>query len=187
MNAEPPTTSPAEQLTKANNMVETVTEPKTNPSAVIRQIVEVAQPADTAELALLGEQLHDLSSHRVLTFNRKKVEALIERLISDPENAVVFVTRSAGRIVGAFAGAIAPQWYSDDRVGFDYAVFIKPNSRHGIRSAALVQAFVIWCQRRGARQIRLGITTGIDVGGTSRLYHSLGFVDAGVAFSKEIF
>ncbi len=148
--------------------------------------VEVATLADVPRLVEMGEQLHLISDHRRFSYSPKKVATLLSSLISNPETGVVFVTRQRGRVVGAFAGGLAPQWYSEELVGFDFSFFIEPGARTGMRSAALIQAFVIWCTRRGAREVRVGITTGIEVEGTSRLYRSLGFEDGGVGFSKEV-
>jgi GNAT superfamily N-acetyltransferase len=147
--------------------------------------VEPATVKDVARLAEMGEELHASSDHRVLGFDRTKVERLLTALINDP-NGVVFVSRRDGIVVGAFAGAVVPNWFSDDLIGVDYSFFVLPDARNDMRGTTLILAFVRWCQRRGARQVRVGITTGIEVESTCRLYRSLGFVDAGVGFTKEV-
>jgi GNAT superfamily N-acetyltransferase len=145
----------------------------------------VGATEDVPRLTQLGEELHAASDHRAMGFSRSKVETLLTTLIADP-NGAVFVTRREGVIVGAFAGAVVPNWFSDDLIGVDYSFFVLPDARNDMRGTTLILAFVRWCQRRGARQVKVGITTGIEVESTSRLYRSLGFVDAGVGFSKEV-
>lgn len=148
-------------------------------------LVEVATLADVPCLAELGEQLHAASDHRVLAFNREKVERTLTHLITDP-NGVVFVSRRDGVIVGAFAGAVAPHWFSDDLVGLDFAFFVEPDARGASRGTTLILAFKRWCERRGARLVKVSIAAGIEVESASRLVRSLGFVDAGVGFMKEV-
>lgn len=148
-------------------------------------LVEPATLEDVPRLAQMGEELHASSDHRVLGFDRQKVERLLATLIADP-NGVIFVSRRENVIVGAFAGAVVPNWFSDDLIGVDYSFFVLPDARKDMRGTTLILAFVRWCERRGARQVKVGITTGIEVESTSRLYRSLGFADAGVGFSKEV-
>lgn len=148
-------------------------------------LVEVATFEDVPRLAELGELLHATSDHRRLSFDRSKVEALLAHLIADP-SGIVFVSRREGQIVGAFAGAVTPNWFSSDLIGVDYSFFVEPSARRSMRGTALILAFVIWCGKRGARMVKTGITTGIEIKSTSRLYRSLGFVDAGVGFMKEL-
>ena len=148
-------------------------------------LVEPATSEDVSRLAQMGEELHASSDHRVLGFDRQKVERLLATLIADP-NGVVFVSRRENVIVGAFAGAVVPNWFSYDLIGVYYSFLVLPAARNDWRGTTLILAFVRWCERRGARQVKLGITPGIDVQTTSRLYRSLGFADSGVGFSKEV-
>lgn len=152
----------------------------------VRHVVEVATVADVDEVIELGRTIHEVSHDRRLAYSEERVRKLLLHLIATPESSVLFVTRAGGRVVGGFAGGVSPQWYSEELVGFDYAFFVKPGARHGMRSASLVQAFVIWAQRRGAKQIKVGVTTGVDIKSTARLYESLGFRGYGVGFSKEV-
>lgn len=147
--------------------------------------VEPAVLADVPRLAELGEALHAASRHHRLSFSREKVEALLTHLINDP-NGVVFVSRRDGQIVGACAGIVSPNWFGDDLIGMEYSFFVEPGARNDMRGTTLVLAFVRWCQRRGAKQVRMGITTGINEPDTAKLYRSLGLSDGGVLFTKEL-
>lgn len=148
-------------------------------------LVEVATLADVPRLAEMGEKLHAASDHRVLSFSREKVESMLTHLITDP-NGVVFVSRRDGVIVGAFAGAVAPHWFSADLVGIDFAFLVEPDARGASRGTTLILAFKCWCERRGARLVKVSIASGIQVESEARLVRSLGFVEAGVGFMKEV-
>ena len=146
--------------------------------------VEVATPDDAPEIARLGQLLHDTSSYAGIPYRPEKVEALMRSLAAGA--GVVFVVRKDGAIVGGIAGAVAEHWFSDEKLGYEYSFFIQPDARHGFTAMKLMNAFVIWCRKQGAKRIRIGITTGINVEGTAKLYRFLGFKDLGPLFEMEI-
>lgn len=146
--------------------------------------VEVATSEDAPRLAELGELLHDTSSYAGIPYNREKVEALMRSLADGA--GVVFVVRRDGVIVGGIAGSVTEHWFSEEKLGFEYSFFIEPSARHGITASKLVAAFTTWCRLRGAKKVRMGITTGINEQGTAGLYRLLGFKDAGALFQLEV-
>lgn len=146
--------------------------------------VEVATPDDAAEIATLGQLLHDTSSYADTPYNRAKVEDLMRHLALGGDN-VVFVVRKAGAIVGGIAGSVSAQWFSDEKLGYEYSFFVEPGSRSGGAALKLLLAFTNWCQARGAKKVRIGITTGMQEELTGRFYRRMGFHDAGTLFQLE--
>lgn len=146
--------------------------------------VEVATPEDAAEIAALGQILHDTSSYAGIPYRPAKVEALMRNLSSGA--GAVFVVRKDGAIVGGIAGGVAEHWFSDELLGYEYSFFIRPDARHGITAVKLMTAFTIWCKARGAKRVRVGITTGVNVEGTANLYRHIGFGDLGPLFEMEL-
>jgi len=146
--------------------------------------VEVATPDDAPEIAELGELLHDTSSYAPIPYSREKVEELMRTLAGGA--GAVFIVRRGDRIVGGIAGAVAPHWFSDQLHGFEYSFFIHPDARNGFTAMKLLSAFRIWCERRGAKSVRIGITTGIHPEKTAQLYRLAGFKDAGSLFNMEL-
>lgn len=146
--------------------------------------VEVATPDDAAEIAALGQILHDTSSYAGIPYNCGKVEALMRSLASGA--GVVFVVRKDGAIVGGIAGGVAEWWFSDERHGYEFSFFVREDARNAFTSVKLVNSFRIWCTRQGAKKVRLGITTGIHEESTGKFYRMLGFEPAGTLFSLEV-
>lgn len=146
--------------------------------------VEPATVDDAPRLAELGELLHATSSYAGIPYNRQKVVDLMRSLAGGA--GVVFVVRRDGAIVGGIAGAVTEHWFSDEKLGYEYSFFIEPSARHGITASKLVVAFATWCRMKGAKQVRMGITTGINEQGTAGLYRLLGFKDAGALFQLEV-
>lgn len=146
--------------------------------------VEVATPDDAPALAALGEMLHDTSSYAGIPYNRAKVEDLMRNLAAGA--GVVFVVRREGEIVGGIAGSVAAWWFSDELHGYEFSFFVRPDARNAFASIKLISAFRIWCKARGAKKLRMGITTGIHEDSTGKFYRLLDFKDAGTLFQLEL-
>lgn len=146
--------------------------------------VEAATADDAAEIAALGQLLHDTSSYAAIPYRAEKVEALMRNLANGA--GAVFVVRRDGAIVGGIAGGVTEHWFSDQLLGFEYSFFIEPTARNGFVAIKLIAAFKTWCKQRGAKSVRMGITTGINEEGTAAFYRHIGFQDAGVLFQVEV-
>lgn len=146
--------------------------------------VRPAKLEDVPALVTLGAQLHQLSSYARYRFDADKVSALLQMLITG--GGCVFLAERDGRVVGGIAGAVTEFWFGPDVHGFDYSVFVEQESRQGVLSSKLVLCLESWCAQRGAGEMRIGITTGIDIDGTSRFYEWLGYTRNGALFTKEL-
>lgn len=147
-------------------------------------MIRIATQDDLPRIVELGRTLHATSSYASLSFDDEKVASLMAVLIDGA--GVVFVAEQEGLVIGGIAGGVTEHWFSKDKVAFDYSFFIDPKHRHGITAMKIASTFMEWARLKGATQVRMGITTEINVEGTSRLYRALGFESAGVLFKKEI-
>lgn len=147
-------------------------------------MIRPAQISDVSTIVEIGAVLHCTSAYRDIPYNRAKVAILMESLING--GGVVFVAERAGQILGGIAGGVTEHWFSDELVGFEYSFFILPEARHGVIAIKLILAMKAWCKAKGAKTLRLGITTGINVEGTARFYRHMGFTDAGNLFEGEL-
>nr|WP_246295006.1 GNAT family N-acetyltransferase [Schlegelella koreensis] len=127
--------------------------------------------------------MHALSSYAPLSFDREKVAGVLARVI---EGGVVYVATRNEQIVGGIAGGVTEHWFGHSLHGYDVSFFVDPAHRHGITAARLLGCFEQWCKARGAVEVRLGITTGLDVEATSRFYESQGYARSGALFTKEV-
>ncbi|WPE28059.1 hypothetical protein PshuTeo1_37940 [Pseudomonas hunanensis] len=147
-------------------------------------MIRPATHEDIPRLVELGTLLHDTSSYAHTGFNADKVARFLGQLIDGL--GVVFAAEVNGEVVGGFAGAVTEQWFSDDLLAYEYSIFIEPSKRQGLIALKLVLAFQAWAKAKGAKEIHMGITTGISVEGTSRLYRKLGFTYVGPLFKMEV-
>ena len=147
-------------------------------------MIRVATVADMPRLLELGRLLLSESSLSRFTFDFAKASDSLANIITG--GGVVFVAERDGEIIGGFAGGITELWYSKDKVGFDYSLFVQPGRRNGLTAVKLVTAFETWATELGAVELHLGITTGVNINGTTRLYESLGYQHIGPMFTKKV-
>jgi len=147
-------------------------------------MIRPARHDDIPRLVELGTLLHDTSSYARRSLNPEKVTRFLAQLIDGL--GVVFVAEVDGEVVGGFAGAVTEQWFSDDLIAYDYSFFIEPSKRQGLIAIKLILAFQEWAKAKGAKEIQMGITTGVHVEGTTKLYRRLGFEYNGPLFRMEV-
>lgn len=150
-------------------------------------MIRDATLADVPTLVELGRLMHAESP----VFNRirywpEKVGKQIASLI-EAEYGFVRVAERGGRIVGGMVGFVLPEWCSFDLVAHEMALYTSQDARGGVLGAALIKQFKAWSLEQGAVYGTLGISTGVAVEQTGRLYESQGArrVGAIYEFTKD--
>lgn len=147
-------------------------------------MIRPAKHSDVPRLIELGTLLHATTSYSTMSFCPDKSAAFLHELING--QGVVFVAEVRGEVVGGMAGAVTDQWFSNDLIAYDYSLFVEPSKRNGVIAVRLIQAFKEWAKLKGAKQIYMGIGTGVSVEGTTRLYESQGLRNIGPLLMMEI-
>lgn len=147
-------------------------------------MIRPAKHSDVPRLIELGTLLHATSSYSTMNFCPDKSAAFLHELING--HGVVFVAEVRGEVVGGMAGAVTEQWFSNDLIAYDYSIFVEPSKRNGVIAVRLIQTFQEWARIKGAKQIYMGIGTGVSVEGTTRLYESQGLRNIGPLLMMEI-
>jgi len=148
-------------------------------------MIRPARHSDVPRLIELGNLLHASSNYSKMTYCPDKSASFLHDLINGL-GGVVFVAEVSGEVVGGMAGGITDQWFSDDLIAYDYSIFIEPARRSGITAISLIKTFEQWAILRGAKQLHMGIGTGINVESTVRLYQSCGLNHFGPLMMKEL-
>ncbi|MGH8387636.1 MAG: GNAT family N-acetyltransferase [Pseudomonas sp.] len=148
-------------------------------------MIRPAKHSDVPRLIELGAILHATSNYSKMAYSPEKSASFLHDLINGL-GGVVFVAEVGGEVVGGMAGGITDQWFSDDLIAYDYSIFIEPSRRSGITATRLIKTFEQWAILRGAKQLHMGIGTGLNVEGTVRLYQSCGLNHFGPLMMKEL-
>lgn len=145
--------------------------------------IRAATLKDIPGILALGKRMHAESPRfSRLAFDGEKVQALFTHALTDHRYFILVADDEDGSLAGGFVGYMAPHWFSQDEVAQDLAVFVRQDRRGGILAARMVKAFTYWAHDRGAKQITLGISTGVKVEQTEQLYKSLGLKQFGSIF-----
>lgn len=147
-------------------------------------MIRNATKDDLDDLIVLGREMHQESRFSVMNFSEEKVRTILGNLIDDP-NGCLLVSEVDGVVIGGFAGFIAEHYFSTDRLATDLALFINRADRGGMSAARLLRAFVKWAKQNGASLIQVGVTTGVHLEQTTKLYNALGFKTVGGVFAYE--
>ena len=147
-------------------------------------MIRPAKHSDVPRLIELGTLLHATTSYSTMSFCPDKSAAFLHELING--QGVVFVAEVRGEVVGGMAGAVTEQWFSNDLIAYDYSIFVEPSKRNGVIAVRLIQTFKEWARIKGAKQIYMGVGTGVSVEGTTRLYESQGLRNIGPLLMMEI-
>lgn len=146
--------------------------------------IRAATENDVPVLVELGRTMHATSTYAHISYNADKVRRSLIDLING--HGVVFAAEKAGQVIGGIAGYVTPYWFSDELLGVDLTLLIDPASTNGITALRLIAAFEFWCKKKQARQMKLGITTGIHVDATEKLYLIAGLKRDGIVLKAEL-
>jgi len=151
-------------------------------------VIRRATVADLGRLVELARKMHAESRFRIYRFAEQKVRDMLQGLIDSPETGLVMVAvdRTTGEIVGGMAAMCVEQWFSDEKVAQDLALFVDPDKRGGIAAARLVDEFLGWAYDMGAVTAELGINTGVRVERTALLFERMGMARTAYLYVKEL-
>jgi len=142
-----------------------------------------AEVTDVDTMIALGRRMHAESPRfSLMNFDSDKVRALMVNAIADDRYFLMIAENDERDLIGGFVGFMAQHWFSTDQTAHDIALFVDPDRRGSIVAARLVKSFIDWARGRGAKQINLGISTGVMVEKTAQLYRSLGLKQYGYLF-----
>ena len=144
-------------------------------------MIRHATANDMGRLLEIGHLMIAESAFSTFNLDEKKLENHIAALIS---HGFALVHESDGSIRGVMLGDIVSPWFSSDRMGIEYVIYLQPEYRSGLVAARMINKWVNWCIDGGAVQIRPGVSTGNE--SVSRLYERLGFVKTGATFALDV-
>jgi GNAT superfamily N-acetyltransferase len=149
-------------------------------------IVRPGRHEDVEHILDLGAQMHEEGAYAFLPFDREKVRQLILEMIGDPETQCVLVAEEGGRPVGGLLGYLDGYFFCDEKLACDLVLFIERPHRGGTAAARLIRAFRQWATERGARELCLAISTGVEADRIGRLYERMGLRRVGGVYKQRL-
>lgn len=129
---------------------------------------------DLPGLLALGERMHQESPHfRRIAFCRERLHATLVSVLESPAG-FLWVAERDGRIAGVMVAIAVQHWCSTDLVASELALFVEQKYRGTLIAARLIKQYLAWAEGLGCKLVTAGVSTGVNVEQTTRLYEALG-------------
>jgi GNAT superfamily N-acetyltransferase len=146
--------------------------------------IRAATLEDLPTLVAMGEAMHAESPrYSRLQFSSDKVEKALAAMIKSPM-ALVLVAVDGDDVVGVILGFISAEWFSEELVAQEMAIYVVPEYRGGLAGARLIMGLDAWAEAMRSRYLQGGATTGLDAERTVGLYERLGFQRVAIGFER---
>lgn len=139
--------------------------------------IRPARLPDLEAVLALGRQAHAESRQASLPRDEDKVRALLEEILRGRKGAhcVLLAESDDGRPVGFLAGQVVEYFFCRQRIAQNIVFYVLPEYRGRWVAVKLLYAFRGWARHRGAVELHVGITTGVEVARFDRFLRRLGF------------
>lgn len=87
---------------------------------------------------------------------------------------------------GVIFGCTSDAWYDPTLNAYEQMLYVDPGYRGGTMAGKLIRAFENGARERGAKNVFVGSSAGINDVGVSALYKRLGYVAGGASLHKEL-
>ena len=149
--------------------------------------IRFAISADIPALVELGVKVHAETNQASLPFSASRLTGQLNACLN-PVNQkyCLLVAESDGLIVGVIWGYIAQHYFSDAWVATDYMFYVRPEFRGTPLAVRLLYAFRKWAQNRGAAEVMICMTTGVNVEKFDRFLRKMKFEYVGGNFLMRL-
>jgi GNAT superfamily N-acetyltransferase len=147
--------------------------------------IRAYEQRDFPDLLLLGGEMHSESDFSPFAFSPDYVRKMEEVVLSSSDR-FCFVAETDEGIAGTFVGGVQEFFFGPDRYGFDFLLYVRPQWRGSSAAYRLVLAATAFCRNAGAKQLRFGVSTGINPADADRFYRKLGFVNGGALYTRML-
>jgi GNAT superfamily N-acetyltransferase len=150
--------------------------------------IRFAVPEDRQALIDIGLENQAEIVSGPISVNAQRVDEALHMLFNlNRGSHVLFVAETAdGALAGALLGCVERYYYSDELQAQLIQWFLRPAYRGTSIAVRLVKAFVEWAKLRGASEVFIGISSGINLQQTDGLMRKLGFTYLGGNYSVSI-
>ena len=134
-----------------------------------RMVIRQPTIQDVDQLMRMCERMHQESVYSFLPFDSQKVRETIDSYLEQPGVYGSFVAEVDRELVGMVGGFVTDYFFSHEKMASDSVLFVEKPYRGTRAAVRLIQAFERWAIASGARELCLGISTGVDTERTRTL------------------
>lgn len=141
---------------------------------------------DIPQLVALAGDAFSEARYARYPFSADKARQIVH-MAQDSDNIFVFVAVDADdRPVGFLAALITEHYFADMIYATNIALYVSPEARGSRAAFKLVREFERVARAKGAAEILLGVTSGVQAQRTVEFYNRLGFQTVGALTVKYI-
>lgn len=150
--------------------------------------IEWARPSDVDAIIRLGRQMHAESRFAHLDYDERRLRDVVAAAIRDQRGRYcVLLARAAdGTLAGLLFGNIERHYFSTAYIAQNVAFFMARPWRGSSGAIQLLTAFRKWAVNRGAAELYLYQTAGVEVTRFHRLMRRLGFEHMGGSYALSL-
>tara|TARA_R110000787_G_scaffold63838_8_gene144682 strand:- start:378 stop:824 length:447 start_codon:yes stop_codon:yes gene_type:complete len=129
---------------------------------------------DIPTLIEMGRRFYEESPmYKIHAFSAPKLKWLGETYLNSLDYVALVYDKDG--IQGMMAGCVYEQFFSRDLTASEMFLFVDQNRRGALIGKRLVEAFEVWAEAMGAKEIRVGVSAGIDTTRVVGFYQALGY------------
>lgn len=143
---------------------------------------------DYEQLNEMGRWFQENSAYKDCGWSERKCASMILSSMSDSSTQFMRVAEEDGQIIGMFIGIVTEYFFSEERIAMEQVVFFSPDKRKNIGKylIKMFRQFEEWAIAKGAREVCVGITSGIAGDGYEKLIKRVGYISAGSIYKREV-
>lgn len=151
-------------------------------------VIREPRVEDFPEINALGSWFQQSSAYSECGWSETKIMVFILQAAESESDVYMRVVEKEGSVIGVFLGHVTEYFFSDQKIGQELVMLFHPDERKGILKPviALLRGFCEFAADRGAREVCVGITSGIAGPGYKKLLNRLGFKDSGVITKRMV-
>jgi L-amino acid N-acyltransferase YncA len=140
---------------------------------------------DIPFLLPMGEEFHKESRCSHTVYDSSRVADLLTMLILE-ETGIAIVNEENGKITGGIGAHVYYQYWGWSKGSIDLVVFLTKEARGGLTVMKLIKEYIRQAKEKGAEDIMLGVSSGIDDNMIDKLYKRIGFEPVGTLYSYKL-
>lgn len=118
-------------------------------------------------------------------FDEAKLRQMFDNMLGREDHGFFVCEDGGGRLIGMALGFLVPYFFSAELYAADLVIYVAPENRGSSAALRLVKSFEDWAFGNGAREVVLGVSTGINTAQAVCVYEKLGYKMVAHSLTKQ--
>jgi len=151
----------------------------------MKSMIRLCTKEDVPAMLDMAVLMHQESPvYKDLPLDLVKLENLGNVAMDSPHLATIIVSTTDGQLTGMLGAISTTEYFGPAITTCDLFLYVLPERRGSTAALRLLKKYDQWAVDLGATRINLGITTGLFLAETGRLYEAAGYTHAGHLYTR---